>query len=383
MKGRVGIVSMGHVGFRTTSADLSFREMVYLAASKAYDDVGIRPGDVDAFFCAEEDFWEGYSISDEYCNDQLGAILKPAQTIPGDFIQAMANGYMQIKTGMAKLVVIESHCKASNLANHDEVLSFAFDPIMTRPLLQTPNFVAGLEMQRYMYDSGATREHCAEVVVKNRANAMENPLAGHSGSFGVFDVLSARPVADPLGKLDIAGHSDGCVVAVLAHEDLAKDLTTQPVWIEGVGWSSESAGLESRQWGNDIGTRLAADMAYRQAGIRVPSQEIDLFEIDDTYAYRELMAMEALRMCAMGDGWKLIEEGRTQTSGDMPVNVSGGSLGVGHLLDTTGGQKVLELFMQLREEAGVRQIEDVEVGLAHAWRGVPTSTSAVAILSTL
>lgn len=383
MNGRVGIVSMGSVGFRATSPDLSYRELVYLAAKKAYDEVGIHPGDVDNFFCAEEDFWEGYSISDEYCNDQLGAILKPAQTIPGDFIQALANAYMQIRTGMSRLVVVESHSKASNLANHDEILSFSFDPVLLRPLKQTPHFLAGLEMSRYLYESGATREHCAQVVVKNRGNAMNNALAGHAANLETGDVLIANPVADPLGRLDIAPHSDGCVIAVLAEEKLAKELAVNPIWIEGVGWSTETNNMFTRQWGRDIGTELAAEMAYRQAGIRTPAQDIDLFEIDDTYSYRELLTAEALRICARGDGWKLVEEGRTEATGDVPINVSGGSLGVGHLLDCTGGQKMLEVYTQLRGEAGARQLDDLQVGLAHAWRGVPTTTSAVVILSNL
>lgn len=380
MKGRVAIVSMGYVGFKATSAEHSYREITYLAAKKAYDEVGIHPSDVDNFFCAEEDFWEGYSISDEYCNDQLGAVLKPAQTIPGDFIQAMANGYMQIKTGMSKLVVIESHSKASNLDNHDRILSFAFDPVLNRPLQQTPHFPAGLEAQRYLFESGATREHCASVVVKNKGNAMDNPAAGHAANIEVGDVFTARPITDPLGAMDIAPHSDGCVIAVLAHESIAKDLTPIPVWIEGLGWATETASMETRQWGRDVGGELAADMAYRMAGIRTPAKEIDFFEVDDSYSYRELMATESLRLAPKGDGWKLIEEGRTETSGDIPVNVSGGSLGVGHLLDCTGGQKVLEVFTQLRGEAGSRQLEDVNLGLAHIWRGVPTTTSAVAIL---
>jgi acetyl-CoA C-acetyltransferase len=75
------------------------------------------------------------------------------------------------------------------------------------------------------------------------------------------------------------------------------------------------------------------------------------------------------------------EEGATQLDGEFPVNPSGGSLGVGHLGEANGVQKVVEVVRQLREEAGPRQIPDVEVGLAQSWRGVPTATGAVVILS--
>jgi acetyl-CoA C-acetyltransferase len=67
--------------------------------------------------------------------------------------------------------------------------------------------------------------------------------------------------------------------------------------------------------------------------------------------------------------------------GDLPVNVSGGALGWGHLLDATGLARALEVVLQLRGEAGARQLEDVNVGLAQSWRGVPTTSGAVAIFS--
>ena len=125
----------------------------------------------------------------------------------------------------------------------------------------------------------------------------------------------------------------------------------------------------------------AAAMAYRQAGIRNPWQEIDFAEIDDTYAYKELQSMEALGFCQPGEAGVLLEEGATDFDGELPVNVSGGSLGVGHMLDATGLQRALEAVLQLRSEAGAHQIEDVEVGLVQSWRGVPTTSGAVAVLS--
>jgi acetyl-CoA C-acetyltransferase len=74
-------------------------------------------------------------------------------------------------------------------------------------------------------------------------------------------------------------------------------------------------------------------------------------------------------------------DGITQPDGELPVNVSGGSLGWGHLLDATGLARALEVVLQLRGQAGIRQLEDVEVGLAQSWRGVPTTSGAVAIMS--
>jgi len=122
-------------------------------------------------------------------------------------------------------------------------------------------------------------------------------------------------------------------------------------------------------------------MAYNQAGIQNPVQFIDFAELDDTYAYKELQALETLAFCSPGEAGELTLGGFTAADGEIPVNISGGSLGWGHLLDATGLARALEVVLQLRGEAGSRQLKDVEVGLAQSWRGVPTTSTAVAILS--
>lgn len=77
----------------------------------------------------------------------------------------------------------------------------------------------------------------------------------------------------------------------------------------------------------------------------------------------------------------MTEQGATGPGGMLPVNVSGGSLGMGHLLDATGLARALEVVLQLRGDAGARQLDDVQIGLAQSWRGVPTTSGAVAVLS--
>jgi acetyl-CoA C-acetyltransferase len=124
----------------------------------------------------------------------------------------------------------------------------------------------------------------------------------------------------------------------------------------------------------------AGDMAYRTAGIRSPWQELDLAEIDDTFSYKELQHMEALHLCRPGEAGLLVEDGATDLDGDLPVNPSGGSLGVGHLLDAAGLARLLEVVLQLRGDAGQRQLPDVEAGMAFGWRGIPTTSGAAVIL---
>jgi acetyl-CoA C-acetyltransferase len=380
---RVAIVGIGTTGFRPITPDVSYRELIFEAARKAYTDAGIEPSEIGGYVTAAEDFVEGYSIADEYCPDQIGAVLKPTHTVPGDFIQALAAGYMMIMTGAFKTVAIEAHSKASNIKNVDELLGFAFDPVYNRPLRETPHAVAGLEMTRYMFETCTSSEQCAKVVVKNKGNAMRNPYAAFGADINELDVMNSDPISLPLHRLDIAPHADGAVVAVLADGETALALTDAPVWIEGLGWCTDTPTLEMRNWGEAAYARIAAEMAYKMAGIVDPVGMIDFAEICDEYSYKELQHMEALMLCRPGEAAHLLESGATSFGGRLPINVSGGALGVGHLFEASGAHKILELVEQLRGHAGARQIPDANIGLAQAWRGVPTATGAVAILSNM
>jgi acetyl-CoA C-acetyltransferase len=382
MNDRVAIVGVGWVGFRPITHEHSYKELMYQAAVRAYADAGVDPRrDIQSFITVAEDFHEGTSIFDEYTPDQLGAALKPMHTITGDGIHGLATGYMLIRTGLFDLVAVEAHSKASNILTLPEVTAYAQDPVLNRPLKLNTHFIAGLEMNRYLYETSTTLEECATVVVKNRRNALKNPSAPYGADLTLEDVMDGPPLSWPLGRRQAAEHADGAVVMVLASENTARALTDKPVWILGAGWANDSPSLESREWSTLPYVQKAARMAYNQAGIRNPSAAIDFAEVDDFFAYRELMTLEALGFCAEGEGGPITSDGYTESGGELPVNVSGGSLGTGNLLDASGLARVLEVVLQLRGEAGARQLKDVEIGLAQSWRGVPTTSTAVAVLS--
>jgi acetyl-CoA C-acetyltransferase len=382
MNERVAVVGIGWSGFRPTTPEVSYKELMYDAAVRAYADAGVDPRrDIDSFVTVAEDFHEGTSIFDEYVPDQLGAVLKSMHTISGDGLHGLATAVMLIRTGKFDIVAVEGHSKASNIRTLPEVTAYAQDPVLNRPLRFNTHFVAGLEMNRYLFDTGTSREACAAVVVKNRYNALDNPSAAYGADLSLNDVLYGPPLSWPLGQRETSPEADGSVVMVLASENAARRLKSDPVWILGVGWTNGSASLESREWGRIPYLERAAQIAYRQAGIRNPRDVVDFAELDDTYAYKELQAMEALGLCSPGSAGDLTLQGYTAPNGELPVNVSGGSLGWGHLLDGTGLARAMEVVLQLRGQAGSRQLDDVEVGLVQSWRGVPTTSGAVAILS--
>ena len=379
---RVAIVGAGYTAFRSVSPEVSFRELIFEAAVKAYNDAGISPNDVSTFVSITEDYIEGTAIADEYVPDQLGAVLKPVQTVTADGITGIASLVMQLQTGQLDLAVIEGHSKASNIDYPAHIEAFALDPLYARPLAFHPHYVAGLEMRAFLDETGNTERQAAMVAALNRHNALSNPLAAYPADLTADDILDSRPEAEPLKRGDIANLADGAIVFVLARESLLSRIGGEPVFINGIGWSQDTPNIEERELHRARYTEQAAERAYRMAGISSPVTEIDFAEVDDTFSYKELQHLEALGLAGPGESGRLLQEGLFSPTGDLPVNVSGGNLGCGHTYDMSGLRSVLEVVLQLRGQAGERQLSDVKVGLAQSWRGIPTATGGVAVLGT-
>ena len=382
MPGHVGIIGIGFTAAQRTTPHQSYKEMMFEAAQKAYLDAGIDASEVGSFVTCAEDLNEGLSIFDEYTPDQLGAVKKPMHTLTQDGLHGIADAVMQVQSGLVEVVVVEAHSKASNLTTPNWLLDYALDPIYNRPLGFHPHALAGLEMNTFLHETGITQEHCAHVVAKNRTNALRNPAAAYPLRMAHTDVAASPYLFYPLRDAERAKAADGCVVVVLAGDAKARAASSKPVWVHGVGFANDSATLESRDWVRAEYARVAAEIAYRQAGIHDPARDIHLFEVDDTYAYKELQHLIALGLYSQpGEAGRAVERGAIKSDSETPVNVSGGTLGMGYTLEAAGLYRIVELVLQLRGQAGSRQVPNAKVGLAQSWRGVPTTSGAVAILS--
>ena len=383
MPGRVAIIGVGCTPARATTPYQSFKELMFEAAQRAYLDAGLEAHEIESFVTCAEDLNEGLSIFDEYTPDQLGAVQKPMHTLAQDGLHGIADAVMQIQSGLVEVVAVEAHSKASNIQTPDWILDYAVDPVWNRPLGFNPHALAGLEMNHFLHETGITSDQCAHVTAKNRTNALRNPLAAYPARLSPEDVARSPVAFHPLREIEMAQTADGCVVVVLASDDRARtrEVKSPPVWVRGVGFANDSPTLESRDWLRAEYCRIAAQMAYRQAGIHNPAREIHLFEVDDTYAYKELQHLVALGVYSRpGEAGRAAATGGTRPHGETPVNVSGGALGMGSTLEATGLYRVAELVAQLRGQAGPRQLPRVKLGLAQSWRGVPTTSGAVVIL---
>lgn len=374
---RVAVVGLGVTGYRPLTPEVSYRELTYRAAQQAYQEAGIDPRrEVDSFVTAAEDFHEGTSIFDEYTPDQLGAMQRPMHTVAQDGLHALISGAMLIQTGHCQTVVVECHSKASNILSKSHVLAYALDPVWHRPLGAHPLFLAGLEMSRYLHRTGTPREALAELAAEARRRALHNPWAAHGQQQTSEDVLASPLVADPLRQAEVADHADGAIVVVLSSEERLSG-SARPVWITGLGWANGHFAPERRPDAQADYAGAAARKAYQQAGIEDPARQIQLFEVDDTLAYKLPQHLEALGVTEPGRAAGALTDGEGLGA---RVNPSGGSLGMGNLLDASGLSRAAEVITQLRGEAGRRQVE-ARLGLALAWRGLPTTSGACVIFA--
>jgi acetyl-CoA acetyltransferase len=249
-------------------------------------------------------------------------------------------------------------------------------------LAATPAYFA-LRAQRLMRESGLTKEHLAQVVVKNRRHGVANPDAMFRKAVTAAEVLASRVVCEPLHLWMLCSPNEGAAAVVLRAATSAGDANAVTL---------EAAVLRSHLPGSVLGeatplagiddtaitppTTLAARAAYEEAGIG-PS-DVDLVECQDTDAARELLAWEELGLCERGEQAAILSQGSAELGGARPVNVSGGLLSKGEPLGASALGQVVELVRQLRGEAGARQVAGARVGLAHTvGRGANASVTIV------
>ncbi len=217
-----------------------------------------------------------------------------------------------------------------------------------------------MKIKRHMYKYGTTREQIAKVVVKSHDNSQHNPYAQYRNPLTVEEVLNSKMICDPLTLFMTAPIGDGAAAAILVSEGLAKKLPKAPILVAATVLKSGFVPNPEDEDAPDTAERTAK-VAYEVAGLG--PEDIDVAEVHDAMATAEIMAYESLGFCAKGGGGRMVDEGRTEIGGDIPVNPSGGLIARGHPVGATGLGQISEIVWQLRGEAGKRQVEGAKVGL--------------------
>jgi acetyl-CoA acyltransferase len=229
-------------------------------------------------------------------------------------------------------------------------------------------YMFGAAAREHMAAYGTTREQFAKIGYKNHKHSVHNPYAQFQDEYTLDEILGSRSIYEPLTKLQCSPTSDGSGAAVLAGERFVEQhgLAGRAVEIVGQAMVTDMADTFDGTAAALVGvhmTRAAADQVYTQAGIT--PDDVDVIELHDCFSANELLAYEALGLCAAGEGGKLVDSDDTTYGGRWVVNPSGGLISKGHPLGATGLAQCAELTWQLRGTAGRRQVDGARVALQH------------------
>lgn len=375
MRDKVAVVGAGCSQFGENWTQ-SPEDMIVEAAFEAYADAGIEKpqSQIDAVFCG--------ALYPSRGTAEVAEALKLFD-LPITLVQnycatgtdAFRCAAMAIAAGLYETVLVVGFDKPKDRGVSGPSVSLT----STRGLPMTPAGWFSLCAAKYFETYGGGRETLARIAVKNHHNGTLAPKSMLKKEISVDDVLNARMISWPFGLYDCAAQSDGAAALVLSAAGSAGNYPKRPVWLKGVavtlGKNPQSdPDFDFLGWQP---TRSAARECYRQAGIENPMDEIHIAQVHDCFTLTELLSYEDLGFCARGSAPQLVAEGAFELGGKLPVNTDGGLKSFGHPTGATGVRMLYENTLQLRGEAGERQVAGASRALSHNIGGTPQACGVV------
>lgn len=372
----VVISGVGMIPFERRDED-SLVDMLAVAGLRAMDDAGLGDRPVDAVYVgnmASGLFNHQVSVASALV-DRLSLFPAAADRIengPASGGSAIKNGFLAIASGYCDVVLVVGGEKMREVIGPRATDIVA---CMTHPQAEyiygvTLPAMAGMFARLYMDKYGVTREHLAQVSIKNQNNGLLNPYAHITMKITMEGILTHPQahinnpvVADPLHLYDCCPVSDGAAAVLLTSAEVAEELKKPIVHIAGVGQATDTHTLQERDDPTDLkAVTVASQTAYSMAGLK--PEDIDVAELHDAFTILEIAESEHAGFFPKGEGAKALERGETQIGGKLPINPSGGLKARGHPVGATGVAQVVELVWQLQGKAGKRQVKNASTGFS-------------------
>ena len=385
MTHRAAIVGAGHTRFGVLEAGP--RAMVRSAVEAAFASVdrSADPHEVREAFLATLGFG-GHQIGNSAAAlaEEAGLVGVPVTRVEnacasGGF--ALRSAVAALAAGATPLVLVVGMEKMTDVTNARRRywLGVSGDTEWERAAGLTFAGVYGLIASRYFAEHGDASEALVEVATKNHENGSLNPNAHFQKKVSRQEVRAAPRVARPLGLYDCCPVSDGAAALLLAPPELAHHYTDTPVYVDGTGAGTDYLAVQERpELTRFRATQYAAHDAFRAAGWN--RSDVSFLEVHDCFTIAELLALEDLGFATPGEAPALTLSGATRRDGRLPVNPDGGLKAKGHPIGATGVSQAFEVFVQLRGQAGARQVPHAEHALTHNVGGAG-ATAAVALYS--
>ncbi len=374
IKDKVAIVGMGCTPFGE-HWEKSAEDLLVDAAVEAQREARIEPDAVDAYWLGTM----GSGVSGLMLSEALKIPYKPVtrlENMCATGSEAIRNAAYAVASGAYDLVMAIGVEKLKDSGFSGLVGSRPPDDgthsSMTPPAMFS--LLAPAYARKYGIDEGQLKEVLARIAWKNHVNGAKNPKAQFRKEVPMEKILASPRVAGMFGVFDCSGVSDGSAAAILCRAEDAHKYTDRPIFIKALAFAAGPAAGFFDQ-GYDFTTfreveESIAD-AYRQAGVTNPREEISMAEVHDCFTATELVLMEDMGFSPRGQAWKDVLEGRFDGDGPQPVNPDGGLKSFGHPIGASGLRMMYEMWLQLRGQAGPRQIREPRLGLTHNLGGQP------------
>ncbi|MBP7735129.1 MAG: thiolase family protein [Spirochaetes bacterium] len=379
MGNRVAICAVAQVKHDPDYATMRFQNMLVECFESIMEQTRVtfdmEKGIRNIVTCSD-DVFDARTISDNGVTDVVGAHFRGEEKIAQESINGIGYAMSCILSGHDDIILYMGHCKESQPESRRMCANLAFDPFYCRPIGMDFLNVDAMQARAYMEKSGVTDEMLAKIVVRSRKNAKKDPYARPNNLANVQDVINSPMLADPIREMHYYPVTDWAFGMLLCCEERAKEFTKKPVWLTGYGSCMDAYFLGDKDLASNKTLAAAAQRAYRMAGIKDVRKDINLFELSDHAAYQLPLWAEGVGIADEGKGGPWLKEGGPDYYN---VNLAGGHLN-GNPLLLGGAARAIECFLQLRGEAGDRQVKGAKRALAQAAYGGAGQHQAVVIM---
>ena len=376
LRGKTAVVGLAESGCGMASG-WSAMEIMANSVHDALDDAGIKLNEVDGVFAATA----FHSMAAMSLSEYLG--LKPkfadgSQIGGSSFLSHILTAALALDAGLINVAVVAYGSNQKSIGGF-KTISEAM-PYEAQYEPRMPVTAYALAAKRYMYEFGASREDLANVAVSARDWALLNPRAYtyDKGPLTVEDVLSARPIVDPLGKLDCCLVTDGGAAVIMTRSDRAKDTKNTPIYLLGAAMEHHHRMVSEMP---DLVRTSAIDSSQRAFKMSsYKATDMDSIQLYDAFTINTLLFLEDLGFCKKGEAIELVKNNNIGPSGSLKVNTNGGGLSCVHP-GMYGLFVTLEAIRQLRNSAGDNVgersdggwIDNAKLSVAHGNGGVLSS----------
>ena len=399
IKDRVAVIGMGCTKFGERW-DTGTEDLLVESCYEAFEDAGVEPKDIQAAWFASQNQNSGqilgHAIKLEYipitrienaCATGTDAIRNAAYSVAaGVYDMVLVAGVEKLKDsgvgylggGNPSKGIEESYHLYNNLS---ALGGRGFGGTGINPGVPPPAQFA-LAANRYFHRYGLSYEEGKRMLslidVKNHHNGSLNPKAHFQREISIEQAMNAPMQAFPLGLFDCCGVSDGSAAAIITTPEIARTYKDDYIILKGIGLGVGGQQGMIRDYYDfthfDEAVN-AARMAYEDAGVKNPREEISACEVHDCFSITEAVTMEDLGFSPKGKVRDDIESGFFTLEGKLPINPDGGLKCFGHPIGASGIRMIYEMYLQLRGKAGPRQIKDPKLCMTHNLGGRPGSFS--------